>query len=207
MTDSTSEMNLSDLLQAVAVQYEAQGGVFKPDIRKVAIGLIEEKVDAVAEQLGVQPTSVLRSYGDLFDPAKIAETLIKAREAFEKSMTSRPSKTLNLHEVGRVLASVGRAAWLVNVNHEAFLNEVSRSDALDVLSAASDAITRIGMDLAQTQPPATEITLSSEAVTSSVRALTYTLRKLRLGAWSAGDRDLDEGMKTAMANDLALIDS
>jgi hypothetical protein len=172
--------------------------------------VLAAQIEIAARAAGIQETTVLRSYADQIDLARLAEQIAEASQQREHEIDATPHAILPIDHVGRLIASLGQAVRCVSLNHGqlSHRDEGTKWDAISVLDAAGDGLTLIGASLQTAMMAGNQsVVLSDEAIVFARRALTQTIANLKRRQWSFGDErpEIDAGVVDRMASDLALL--
>jgi hypothetical protein len=179
-------------------------------------GLLEDllvaQILAVADQLRVQPATVLRSYTGGIDILGLAARLVEADRLQLQEVADTPHVILDLARVGRLVSSLGQAVRCVSLNHDTIgRGEAAKWAAVSVLDDASNALTLLGSSLEDSHRSGSlSVVLSDETVVYARRGLAETIANLRNRRWSfehtLRDTDgIDSKVATRMEHDLALL--
>lgn len=201
---TASDRAITDLMNRVQTAFEQDGGVFDKHTRDAVAMSIENQVEGLSDQLGVSKATVWSSYAHAFDPTEIAKVAKKAAIHYDEQAMRYPEVTVSRPEAGRVIASMGQAARMVSFNYQALTKARTRPDALGILDAASDGVTAMGVALIE-NPDSADVTFDSRAVTLAHAALEGVISMLASGGWTTGTPRVDEKVRMAMAEDLALL--
>ncbi|MEV5695874.1 hypothetical protein [Micromonospora globbae] len=171
--------------------------------------IVAELVDNTARSLGMRKETVVRAHLGTVDVAALAADVVRADEARRREITDTSPAVISLEDTGRLVASLAQAVRCVSFNHERLAQgDRDKWDAIGVLDDASNGLTLVGEALGKHHmaPHAVNILWTDESVVYARRALTRTIEKLRIGAWSFGHgAKLDAGVIERMTADLGVL--
>lgn len=165
--------------------------------------VLADRIEEVAKHLGIQEQSVLASYADQFEVAIMARNVCEAIQDRDQKAADEPSMEITIAEAGRLLASLGRVSWIVSFNEETLKVKEARLRAVNIQSAAADAISSIGLSLteAASNGPVKTVTITGDALIKARSSLADTIEKIKRGAWDCGSPRLNEAVPIGMERD------
>jgi hypothetical protein len=174
--------------------------------------LIDRQVQAMADLLGVQVATVLRSHTGRINIPGLAAEIVAADRLRRREVADTPHVILDLAGVGRLVSSLGQAVRCVSLNHDTIgQSEAARWAAVGVLDDTGNALTLLGSALEDSHRSGSlSVVLSDETVVYARRGLAETVKNLRSRRWSFGqalpDIDaIDAKVADRMDSDLALL--
>jgi hypothetical protein len=168
---------------------------------------LNARIDAIADQVGVTAQTVLNTYIDEDWGRKLALQMINELADRQRVLAATPEEHLALPVAGRLIAALGQATLYAATNR----NAARKVPAMD-LQQAAEAITGLGLAIAECPPGQNLVPVPAEIVMSS-RTTLHSLRDhLRAGDWtfcpcgdSHGQDETDDAVLNAAEADLRLL--
>jgi hypothetical protein len=206
MTKRRPVPGIRKVLDSVKRVAEARGVELDRPFEDAIRDYVNALVQSSADRLGISTQGWMASYSDLLAPEKILDFMLEAK-AIRQAAMSGPPVTLDMHDLGRVIASLGQAVRMVSLNFEA-PDQGLDLDAQAVLDGAGDGISSIGMSVASVSATGDlgHVTLTGESVGLARQALGITIRKFEGGEWVGQNDRITAITSKGMSRDLALLD-
>jgi hypothetical protein len=168
---------------------------------------LNARIDAIAKQVGVTAQTVLNTYIDEDWGRKLALQMISELADRQRVLAATPAEHLALPVAGRLIAALGQATLYAAINR----NAVQKAPAMDLRQAA-EAITGLGLAIAECPPGQNLVPVPADIVMSS-RTTLHSLRDhLRAADWtfcpcgeSHGQDETDAAVLSAVEADLRLL--
>lgn len=213
MAETKSHPKFKDIVVAAENFARSKGFNPKGEFKRVFENILADRIEEVARQSGTREQSVLTRYADAFPIEDVAQSVMDAINDRDHKLGTEPAIEITTAEAGRLLASLGRVSWVISFNQETINAKappqtlrpasMARLEAANIQAAASDAISGIGLAIAEASidGPVDTITLSGPSLVPARTALRDTIRKIKRGDWDCGSPELNVAVPIGMEQD------
>jgi len=168
--------------------------------------LLADRVQVIANQLGITERTALDRYMPDDVVVALADTLGTAGAAYRDAVATTEPVTLNVADLGRVIAAVGMTMKLAT---DAMESESQRVQALGVATDCADAIVGIGAALRPAHT-ATRVELAGPTLVYTRKVLLQAIEQIRDRHWACPCRSRHTpgaacDLQRNLTNDLKLI--
>ncbi|MER7009739.1 hypothetical protein ABT297_42790 [Dactylosporangium sp. NPDC000555] len=174
--------------------------------RSAVEDIVEAQVRRISKQMGITEKTVVNTYMSIFPARDLAARIHEAQTSESQDIDDTPHAVLNVRATGRLLASLGQAARCVSLNHMT-LSTGDKWDTIGILDDVSNAVSLIGIALAERDSGAGAIVLRDEAVVKARAGLQSVIDKLSSGQWKMYEErpDIDRAVIKGMTQDLSVL--
>jgi hypothetical protein len=142
--------------------------------------LLASQVQVIANQLGITERTALDRYLPDDVVAALADTLGAADATYRDAVATIEPVTLNVADLGRVIAAVGMTMKLAT---DVVESKPRRADALGVATDCADAIVGIGAALRRADG-ATRVQIAGPTLVYTRKVLLRAIEQIRDGHWT-----------------------
>jgi len=142
--------------------------------------LLASQVQVIANQLGITERTALDRYLPDDVVAALADTLGAADATYRDAVATTEPVTLNVADVGRIIAAVGMSMKLAT---DAMESASRRTEALGVATDCADAVVGIGAAVRRAAG-ATRVQITGSTLVYTRKVLLQAIEQIRDGHWT-----------------------
>ncbi len=177
MADVRNTKRVRELAAALRDECALRGVVL---VAGQAEDLLASQVQVIANQLGITERTALDRYLPDDVVAALADTLGAADATYRDAVATTEPVTLNVADVGRIIAAVGMSMKLAT---DAMESASRRTEALGVATDCADAVVGIGAAVRRAAG-ATRVQITGSTLVYTRKVLLQAIEQIRDGHWT-----------------------